>query len=291
MIQSMTGFGKTIVNIGNNSINIQVTSLNSKNIDIYTRIPFFLKEKEFELRSKLSQLLQRGKIELNISVDNFGGNSQQTINHELASFYKDEISQMCELLNVEKPVDIATTILKMPNVVKANEESITDEDWTLIFDGFNKAVEELKDWRFREGKLLAEDIKSRIEIISEGVKSIIPLEKERKTKIQSKILTDLKSLSTKIEIDKNRLEQELIYYLDRIDITEEIVRAGKHCNYFLEMIKSEESNGKKLAFISQEILRELNTMGVKANDAEIQQLVVEMKDEIEKVREQLFNIL
>lgn len=291
MIQSMTGFGKTIVNIGNYSINIQVTSLNSKNIDIYTRIPYFLKEKEFELRSKLSQLLQRGKIELNISVDNLGGNSQQTINHELASFYKDEISQMCEQLKIEKPEDLATTILKMPNVVKANDESITDEDWSLIFEGFNQSVTELKQWRIREGKLLSDDIKARIEKIADGVNCIIPLEKERKTKIQSKILTDLKSLSTKIEIDKNRLEQELIYYLDRIDITEEIVRAEKHCGYFLEMLKSEESNGKKLAFISQEILRELNTMGVKANDAEIQQIVVELKDEIEKVREQLFNIL
>lgn len=289
MLQSMTGFGKTIAILENYSIVIQITSVNSKNLDIFVRLPLFLKEKEIELRNKIAQVINRGKIDVSVNIENEKYNSKYSINQELVEFYNNEITILCNKLDLEKPTEIVQSLLKMPNVLSTTESSINTDEWEQILLHFEQALSETIRFRTEEGKIISDSIKMRIDFIKKNVSDIIEFDKLRIERKKQKLIKELESL-TKIEIDNNRLEQELIYYIERLDITEEIERTVKHCDFFVDSLSSANTNGKKLTFISQEILRELNTMGVKANDAHIQKLVVEMKDEIEKVREQLSNI-
>lgn len=290
-LYSMTGFGKSVAELGNQSIAIQIKSLNSKTLDIFTKLPPFLRDREVEIRSMLSQKLERGKIEISITAEDFGGCGTHTINTKVADQYLMNIKDMMFQLSLEPPEDFVSLLLKMPNVIQGSRENVSDDEWKTIYKAVEQAIHDLNEWRNEEGKTLAVDIGSRIEKIRITLDKVIPLEQQRKPKLYEKLKHDFSSLAQDVTIDQNRLEQELMYYLDRIDITEEIVRARKHCEYFIQVLNSEESTGKKLTFISQEILRELNTMGVKANDFDIQILTVEMKDEIEKIREQLGNIL
>jgi uncharacterized protein (TIGR00255 family) len=291
MLLSMTGFGKSQVVIDNQSLAIQIKSLNSKTLDIFIKLPAFLKDREVEIRQLISRRIERGKIDLSITNDGFGGCGMHSINYKVAGFYLEEIKEMMFQLSLEPPTDYVSLLMKMPNVIQTTKETIEDSEWDKIEKAIHSAVEELIEWRISEGKALESDISKHIQNIDFNLDKIVPLEAERRNKIQAKMMAGLKGIEDTISIDKNRMEQELLYYLDRIDISEEIVRAKKHCEYFLELLKETVSNGKKLTFASQEILRELNTMGVKANDVDIQILTVEMKDEIEKVREQLSNIL
>ena len=287
----MTGFGRAVVVVDNQSLVVQIKSLNSKSLDVFVRIPAFLRDKEIEIRSIAGQRLERGKVDISITNDGLGGCGMHSINHKVAGFYMEEIKEMMFQLAVEPPDDYVSLLLKMPNVVQSAKEILDENEWVKIEKAIHSAIDELVVWRKNEGKALEEDIAERIRRIENALQKVVPLESNRRDKIQAKLLADLQGLGSEISIDKNRLEQELIYYLDKIDISEEIVRAKKHCQYFLSLLKENVSNGKKLTFASQEILRELNTMGVKANDVDIQILTVEMKDEIEKVREQLSNIL
>jgi uncharacterized protein (TIGR00255 family) len=291
MLLSMTGFGKSSIVVDKQSLNIQIKSLNSKSLDLFVKLPAFLKEKEIEIRAIVGRRLERGKIDISITNDGFGGCGMHSINKQVAGFYKAEIRELMFQLDLAPPEDYVSLLLKMPNVVQSDKDSPDESEWKNIEIGIQEAIDELIRWRQSEGKALEDDISARIRNIDKMLDKVVPFESSRKEKIHAKLMNDLSSLSSDISIDKNRLEQELIYYLDRIDISEEITRAKKHCAYFLELLEENVSNGKKLTFASQEILRELNTMGVKANDVDIQILAVEMKDEIEKVREQLSNIL
>jgi len=291
MLLSMTGFGKSIANIENQSIEIQIKSLNSKSLDLFIKLPSFLREKEVEIRAIVNKRVERGKVELNISNDSYINNKIPSINNEVAKFYLEQIKDMEYVLDIKRCVDYVPVLLKMPYIFQSEKDNITPEEWGILFESINNAVDKLIDWRKSEGSALENDIVVRIKKISSLIEQVIPYETTRKERIKNKLFENIKSISENVEYDKNRFEQEIIYYLDKIDINEEIVRAQKHCEYFLETVNENNSNGKKLTFISQEILRELNTMGVKCNDVDIQKLTVEMKDEIEKVREQLFNIL
>jgi uncharacterized protein (TIGR00255 family) len=291
MLLSMTGFGKASVVIDNQSLAIQIKSLNSKSLDIFVKIPPFLKEKEIEIRSIVGQKVERGKIDISITNEELSGLGMHSVNHKLADFYKEQIREMMFQLSLDPPQDYVSLLLKMPNVLQSAKESISENEWKSIEQAVFSAIDELNSWRKSEGKSIEEDIITRIQKISVGLDKIIPLEAARRDRIHARLMTNFKTLDSEISIDMNRLEQELIYYLDRIDISEEMQRAKKHCAYFIQLLHESSSNGKKLTFASQEILRELNTLGVKANDADIQILTVEMKDEIEKVREQLSNVL
>jgi len=291
MLLSMTGFGKSQVVTDDQSLTVQIKSLNSKTLDLFIKLPTFLKEKEVEIRQLISKRVERGKVDLIIANDGFGRCGMHSVNHEIAGFYLEEIKEMMYQLSLEPPHDYVSLLLKMPDVIQSAKETIDDSEWGPIEKAIHSAIDELIEWRKSEGKALESDITKRIQEIDCNLNKIVPLEAARRDKIQKKMLAGLKNLEENVTIDKNRMEQELMYYLDKIDISEEIVRAKKHCEYFLQLLKEPVSNGKKLTFASQEILRELNTMGVKANDVDIQILTVGMKDEIEKVREQLFNIL
>jgi len=291
MLLSMTGFGRSTVVFDNQSLTIQLKSLNSKTLDIFVKLPAFLREKEIEIRTMISNKLERGKIELTIVNDELGSCGMHAVNFKLADFYKEQIREMMFQLQLSPPEDFVSLILKMPNVLQTSKENVDDTEWEKIEKSIFKAIDELIEWRLSEGNALEADITERMLKITASLDKIIPLTIARQDRIRDKLLSDLKNLGSEISIDMNRLEQEMIYYLDRIDINEEIVRARKHCAYFLDLLKEPVSNGKKLTFVTQEILRELNTLGVKANDAEIQMLTIGMKDEIEKVREQLSNIL
>jgi uncharacterized protein (TIGR00255 family) len=291
MLLSMTGYGKANVVLNNQSYTMHIKSLNSKTLDLFVKLPLFLKDKEIDIRAMLGKMLERGKIDFSMTSDQLGGETNVSVNKDKVRFYKKEVEDLASELQISLPEDFVSLLLKMPDVVQTNNGAVDESQWKLVSNSLNSAIEELIVWRTSEGKALEKDIASRINRISKTLYQVVKLEKKRKGRIREKLLGDLQSVASEISIDQNRLEQELIYYLDRIDISEEIIRAQKHCSFFLTLLKENVSNGKKLTFASQEILRELNTMGVKANDADIQMLTVEMKDEIEKVREQLANIL
>lgn len=291
MLLSMTGYGKSTVIIDNQTLAIHVKSLNSKTLDFFVKLPPFLRDREMEIRNMISKMLERGKIDLVISTEAQSETGMHAINMKLAEYYKEQIRELMFQLQIGPPEDYVSLLLKMPNVLQTTKESLNDDEWNAVKEALKTAIDELIEWRKSEGLSIQDDILKRIQKITATLEKIKQFEKNRRENIRKKLMNDLQSLGNKITIDQNRFEQEIIYYLDRMDISEEIQRAEKHCSYFLEQMFEPVSNGKKLTFASQEILRELNTMSVKANDADIQILAVEMKDEIEKVREQLANIL
>ena len=291
MIKSMTGFGKHTVEVKNNVITIEIRTLNSKQLDLNLRSPISYKENELAVRNLVSNLLERGKIDVNINIEHKTTESAPVINTDLAQHYFNELNLLSQKLGIESTTDYLSLILKMPDVLATQQEEIDPEDWNLIVDGLTKACKSAEEFRILEGKLIEDEFITRIETIVGLLSKVSPFENERSAKIKERIETNLKNVMLDNQADKNRLEQEMIYYIEKLDISEEKMRLQKHCDYFIETLKDKDAQGKKLAFIAQEIGREINTLGAKANDVNIQKIVVLMKDELEKIKEQLFNIL
>jgi len=301
MIQSMTGYGKAELNLSNANFTIEVRSLNSKQIDVNVKMSSIYRDKEIGLRKLLSEKLQRGKVELSIWREKSASSSNYILNTEIIKEYHQQILQLKKDLGLKwnmwtftpfqaKSTDIIPALLKMPDVMQKGEEKADEDEWGEIEKGVNIAIENLLQFRVDEGSKLEEDIASRINQLSTLLSEVAPFAKARIDKIKDSLSAKLTELDSK-NIDENRFEQELIYYLEKQDITEEQVRLSAHLNYFLETMKTDAPNGKKLGFISQEIGREINTIGSKSSDAEMQKIVVQMKDELEKIKEQLLNIL
>lgn len=291
MIKSMTGFGKCAMELPDRSISVEIKSLNSKQFDANLRLPHIYRQKEGEIRTLLSTGLERGKVELNINLDQKGDINSFKINHDLAKQYYKEIKAISEELGIELNDHIVNTIIKMPEVMKVEQQELSEEEWLGIRQAVLSAIESLNEFRSQEGAALEKDLIVRVGIIEKLLLEVAPLESIRIERLRARLLKQLEESFPAGTNDMNRFEQEVIYYLEKLDITEEKVRLKKHCEYFIESLAEEDSNGKKLGFISQEMGREINTLGSKANNADIQKIVVLMKDELEKIKEQLFNIL
>ena len=301
MIQSMTGYGKAELNLTNANFTIEVRSLNSKQIDANVKMSSIYRDKEIGLRKLLSEKLQRGKIELSIWRESSESNTNYKVNTEVIKDYHNQVLQLKKDLGLKwnmwtmtpfsaKSSDILPTLLKMPEALIKGEEKANDNEWDEIAKGVDIAIENILQFRLQEGKKLEEDITTRVNTLSRLLTEILPFGKGRIEKVKKSLADKLAEIDTK-NIDENRFEQELIYYLEKQDITEEQVRLDAHLSYFLETMKTDSPNGKKLGFIGQEIGREINTIGSKSSDAEMQKIVVQMKDELEKIKEQLLNIL
>ena len=288
MIYSMTGFGKCQLNLPHANFNIEVKSLNSKQLDTNIKISSVYREKEIELKNLLSTKLKRGKIELSVWKESSEIQNSHKLNIPLIKDYYQQILNLKKDLGFES--DIFPVLLKMPNILQKDEVKLDNSEWLKIFKGINTAVNELIQFRLAEGNKLEKDLILRINLIINYLEEITPYAKARIERVKENLLNKINDLKIN-NIDENRLEQELIYYLEKQDITEEQVRLKAHLDYFLQTIRSEAPNGKKLGFISQEIGREINTIGSKSSDAEMQKIVVQMKDELEKIKEQLLNVL
>lgn len=291
MIVSMTGFGRAVAEYKNKKISIDVKSLNSKTTDINTRIPGYYKEKEIEIRRLLSQELQRGKIDFCMFVELNGTESSNQFNNDLILNYYNQLKNLCESNNIAMGDDIISGIIRMPDVLKNNSEDLSDEEWAFVIENVNKAIGSCNDFRKQEGAVLENDIKRNLNSILDLLTQIPQFEKGRIDTIRERLGQSLQEISGNNTVDSNRYEQEVIFYLEKLDINEEKVRLKKHCEYFIETMDNEDLAGKKLGFIAQEIGREINTLGSKAHHVEMQKLVVMMKDELEKIKEQLLNAL
>ncbi len=285
MIQSMTGYGKTIVQLPQKKVTIEVKSLNSKNLDLNVRIPSIYKEKELEIRKFLSKHLVRGKVECSIFIEVTGEETTTKINKEVVNGYIDQLRNIAET-SPENTLEIA---MRLPDSLKTQREELDEKEWKAIEKGLEEATQAIVAYRKDEGKVLEQDFKDRVQTIQRLSIEVLELDKNRLNYVREKLKKAVNDL--KEDIDQNRFEQELIYYLEKLDITEEKVRLKNHLDYFLEELKGTTSNGKKLGFISQEIGREINTTGSKSNYAPMQKIVVQMKDELEKIKEQLLNVL
>ena len=285
----MTGYGKAELNLKNANFTIEVRSLNSKQIDANVKMSSIYRDKEIGLRKLLSEKLQRGKIELSIWRVKSESNSKYTLNTELIKEYFTQIEEITNILNLNNK-DMMSSILKMPEVLVKGEEKVDDNEWLEIQKGVDNAIANILQFRLDEGEKLEADITARINTLARLLVEVAPFANNRIEKIKKSLADKLADIDN-TKIDENRFEQELIYYLEKQDITEEQVRLDSHLDYFIETMKTESPNGKKLGFIGQEIGREINTIGSKSSDAGMQKIVVEMKDELEKIKEQLLNIL
>ena len=290
MVLSMTGFGKATCEVGTKKLTIEIKSLNSKQLDLFSRLPNIYKEKELELRNYVAQKLERGKVEFSISMDSINGAQPNQINKTLVKSYYEEIKSLSQELGVEPPADWMRILLKMPDVMKMEAAELEESDWKIIRMAFEEAVNDLIGFRQKEGESLKKVFLQKIENIRNLLVQVEPYEKERVEKIKTRILENLSSLK-QVEIDKNRFEQEMIYYIEKLDVNEEKNRLRQHLDYFVETMNAEGASGKKLGFIAQEIGREINTLGSKSNHPEMQKIVVMMKDELEQIKEQVLNVL
>ncbi|MCU7547816.1 YicC family protein [Chitinophagaceae bacterium LB-8] len=291
MLKSMTGFGRAERTVGGKTFLVDIKSLNGKQFELQLKMPAFLKPFEFDIRRVLSENLLRGSVDCMISLKDTGNAKPVTINTQLAKAYYHSLASLSAELNLD-PSSILSTLVKLPEVITPTSETLTDEEWNEFEKILLAAIEDLNQHRVEEGKALQADLQQRIDNIMIQQKKVIELEPLRQKKIRDGIVGLLEERVGKDAYDGNRLEQELIYYIEKIDISEEQVRLTNHCEYFLSvMIDEENSKGKKLSFILQEIGREINTTGSKAYDSTIQKCVVLMKDELEKAKEQVLNIL
>ncbi len=289
MLLSMTGFGRAEVRFPTKSISIEIKSLNSKQSDIYLRLPNVYKSKEIELRNLVLNHLDRGKIDVSIFEESTPGITSHSINVAVVNAYFEQLKPLYNTSELNG--DILNAILRLPDVAVYNKAELDDDEWQQIIDAFLIALQDVNKFRADEGKKLQDDLEIHVTKIQDNLQKIIQLDEIRIQKVKNRLQQAVIEIKDEL-LDKNRFEQELIYYLEKLDINEEKVRLSTHCNYFIEILNSTESSkGKKLGFISQEIGREINTIGSKANDSDIQKLVVEMKDELEKVKEQLLNCL
>ncbi|HET8828443.1 MAG TPA: YicC/YloC family endoribonuclease [Pelobium sp.] len=291
MIKSMTGYGASVTDLANGKYTVEIKSLNSKFLELNIKLPKAFSDKEFFLRNECSKLLERGKVMLSISADvTDAGPKAATINKDLLAHYYAELKSIAQTIGDEAN-NLIPVVLNLPEVVKYDESSVSEEEWKLMLETFYKAIDNFQQFRADEGAVLENDLTNRIKSILDFMALVERDEPNRVPAIKEKLNTMLSDAVGKENVDQNRLEQELIYYIDKLDITEEKVRLKSHCNYFIETLKNKDANGKKLGFISQEIGREINTMGSKANDANLQRYVVGMKEELEKIKEQLLNVL
>lgn len=291
MIKSMTGYGKAIAETPQKKITVEIKSLNSKQLDINTKIPWLYKEKEPEIRNIISQKLDRGKIDLTIYFDILGDEGIPVINRSIVRNYYNQLVTIADELKINFDDQILTTILKLPEALKTEKNELSDSEWALVTGKIDESVNILDDYRTGEGRSIEADLRKCLLKIMGSLGAIEEFEPGRIHKVREKLMLLLEENTGTENIDKNRFEQELIYYLEKFDINEEKVRLVRHCEYFLETLESPPPNGKVLSFITQEIGREINTIGSKANDASMQKLVVMMKDELEKIKEQTLNIL
>jgi uncharacterized protein (TIGR00255 family) len=291
MIKSMTGFGKAICELPNKKVHIEIKSLNSKQLDLNTRIPAIYREKELELRNELSGSLQRGKVDLTIIVENLLSDRLAQLNTDVIANYYAQLSNITEKLAISGQTDYLRAILSLPDTLKTEQAELDEEEWLEIRKTIVSAIASINKFRIQEGAVLETDISERARIIASLLNEITAFEQQRLDRIKTKIRDGIQELVDKKNIDENRFEQELIYYIEKLDISEEKVRLQNHIEYFFETLQEKEPVGKKLAFITQEMGREINTLGSKANDTDIQRLVIRMKDELEKIKEQSLNIL
>jgi uncharacterized protein (TIGR00255 family) len=291
MLKSMTGFGRAERTVGDKTFLIDIKSLNGKTFDLQLKMPAFLKPFEFDIRKILSEKLGRGTVDCTISLKETGNAKPITINTDLAKAYYQPLAALSAELGLST-TDILSTLIKLPEVITPTSETLTEDEWNSFSHIIQSAIDNLNDHRLEEGRSLLGDLKLRIANILEQQKKVEELKPARQVKIREGIIKLLEENVGKEAYDGNRLEQELIYYIEKIDISEEQVRLKNHCDYFISMLEEEEeSKGKKLSFILQEIGREINTTGAKAYDATIQKCVVQMKDELEKAKEQVLNVL
>ncbi len=290
MIKSMTGFGKAEALCENKKITAEIRSLNSKQLDLSVKMPALYREAEFEIRNMLNKSLQRGKVELYVTVESTEVATAATIDKRLFRAYLCQLNDALTYSGIDASYDaLVPTIVKMPNVLAAESVAVSDEERATLLKVVGEAVERLNAFREQEGAVLIADLLGRVERIEEYKNAVTPFEKARTETIRNRIRENIEKLA--VEVDNNRLEQEMIFYIEKLDITEEKVRLQNHCKYFREVAATEEAAGRKLGFIAQEMGREINTMGSKANDSDMQVLVVKMKDELEKIKEQVLNIL
>ena len=291
MLKSMTGYGIAVFDSGNTKYTVEIKSLNSKFLELTLRIPKSFSEKEFQLRNECNKQIERGKVSLSINVEKADATVKAAgIDRELLKHYYNQLKSVSE--DLKEPVsNLFQLALNLPEVVKYEEETVSEDEWKIVEKTFQQAVNNFQKFRADEGNVLEQDVKYRIGIILKNLELVEVEEPKRVPVIRERLNQFLSEAVGREAIDQNRFEQELIYYIDKLDITEEKIRLKSHCDYFIETLKSEDANGKKLGFISQEIGREINTLGSKANDANIQKLVVGMKEELEKIKEQLLNVL
>jgi len=291
MLKSMTGYGIASFDSGNAKYTVEVKSLNSKFLELTLRLPKAFSEKEFQLRNECNKQIERGKVNLSIMVEQADSSVKAAgIDTTLLKNYLSQLKAVCAELG-EPSGNLLQLALGLPEVVKYDEETVSEEEWKNVEKTFQQALAAFQQFRSDEGNVLEQDIKQRIGTILQNLKLVEVEEPKRVPAIRERLNQYLADAAGKEAIDQNRFEQELIYYIDKLDITEEKIRLKSHCDYFIETLANADANGKKLGFISQEIGREINTLGSKANDAEMQKLVVGMKEELEKIKEQLLNVL
>ncbi len=291
MIRSMTGYGKAECELALKKITIEVKSLNSKQLDLNTRTPGVYREKEIEIRREISDKLIRGKVDFSLYSESLGVESNSAINNPMVKCYFAQLSELCNELGLPVNEHILPIIMQLPDVVKTTRDEPDENEWKIILASIREALTALDNFRLQEGLSLHKDIIFNLNTITTLLEKITPFELERSAKVKERILDGLKELASPEGVDHNRLEQEMIFYLEKLDINEEKVRLGHHCSYFIETLDLDEPVGKKLGFIAQEIGREINTLGSKANHTEMQKLVIGMKDALERIKEQLLNAL
>jgi uncharacterized protein (TIGR00255 family) len=291
MIKSMTGFGKTEFEVGTKKITLEIKSLNSKQLDINTRVPSVYREKDLEIRRLISEMLVRGKVDFALYLDNLGTESSSRINSAIVRSYFNQLKDVHAELGLEINETIMQSIMRLPDTVKMTYEELDETEWLVVRENLVKTLEELNRFRDQEGLALKADIDNNIKNILDLLAQVDPHENQRMDNVKTRIQESLDALQLNGSIDKNRFEQELIYYMEKLDINEEKVRLANHCSYFTETMNEDEPSGRKLGFIAQEIGREINTLGSKANESNLQRIVVQMKDNLEKIKEQVLNVL
>lgn len=291
MIKSMTGFGKAVCELPTKKVHIEIKSLNSKQLDLNIRIPPIYREKELDIRSEMARQLQRGKVDVVIFVETMIPDKITQLNEQVISNYYQQLSSISSKLGIENNTDFLRVILPLPDTLKVEQTELDETEWEQVLVAINQAIESIDRFRMQEGKVLEADISARASVIAMLLEQVPQFEKLRLERIKSRIRENLAELAEKNKMDENRFEQELIYYIEKLDVSEEKVRLENHIKYFFETLKENDPVGKKLGFITQEMGREINTLGSKANDTDMQRLVIQMKDELEKIKEQTLNAL
>ena len=291
MIQSMTGYGKATAETGNRKVIVEIKSLNSKAMDISTKIIPAYRDKELDIRSRITAALERGKVDFSLYIDAANTSGAQTINQAVFNSYLQQIESIASSTSYKVPDDIITAILRMPEVVSSNQqEEATDDEWQTVSVAVDKAIAALVEYRKAEGVPLEKKFREKISNISALLKSVEPYEQDRVAKIKERIRTSMQN-TVGSNYDENRFEQEMIFYIEKLDISEEKQRLTNHLDYFIKTLEEGHGQGKKLGFIAQEMGREINTLGSKSNQAEMQNIVVRMKDELEQIKEQVLNVM
>ncbi len=291
MIRSMTGYGKAECLLADKKLTIEIKSLNSKQLDVNTRLPSLYKEKEINIRQVLASELERGKVDCSFYYELSGEAVSGTINEPVVKDYYQQLFRISGELGLQASLELLSTVMRMPDTIRTEKPELQETEWTMVEAALKKALDQVNIFRTQEGESLDGDLRQRVDAIVRKLEEVEHYEKERINQVRERIGKHLEEYGLKDSVDENRFEQELIYYIEKLDISEEKVRLANHCSYFLETMEDMGPAGKKLGFISQEMGREINTLGSKANHKELQKLVVEMKDELERIKEQILNVL